>query len=108
MVWVAGFVAEINVKGDCDMAELVSSALNGLSESAKEKLALEIKKAVNKQVKKELAKRRKKFARKLIMTGIVFTCGCVLYFGSDKLVDVVSDKLIEAPKKSKSKAKAKK
>ena len=81
------------------MAEKISGALNGLSDAAKEKVAQEIRKAVNKQVKKELAKRRKKFARKLILTGIAFTCGCVLYFASDQLVDVISDRLIAPPKK---------
>ena len=89
------------------MSTKIDAALNGLSESAKEKLALEIKKAVNKQVKKELAKRRKKFARKLVMTGIVFACGCVLYVGSDKIVDLVTDRMLTAPKYAKTVSKAK-
>lgn len=67
-------------------------SLSELSESAKERIALEIKKAVEKQVKKELAKRRKKFARKLIVMGITFTVGCVIYAFSDQIVDVATEK----------------
>lgn len=83
------------------MSTKTDSLLSGLSESAKEKLALEIKKAVNKQVKKELAKRRKKFARKLVMTGVVFACGCIVYVGSDKIVDLLTDQMLSAPKRKK-------
>lgn len=78
------------------------SVFSSLSESAKAKLSVEIKKAVSKQVKKELAKRRRKFARKLIVTGLVFVGGCVLYFGSDKIVDFLTDRAISASGKKKS------
>ena len=80
------------------------SVLGSLSESAKAKLSMEIKKAVSRQVKKELAKRRKKMAHKLIVTGLVFVGGCVLYFGSDAIVDFVTDRAISAPKKKPSAA----
>lgn len=98
------------------MSARQENILSGLSESAKEKVAAEIKKAVNRQVKKELAKRRKKFARKLLMTGAVFACGCVIYFGSDKLVDLLTDQAWNASRKkaaarrakTKAKARAKK
>ena len=80
------------------------SVLSSLSESAKAKLNMEIKKAVSRQVKKELAKRRKKMAHKLIVTGLVFVGGCVLYFGSDAIVDFVTDRAISAPKKKPSAA----
>ena len=53
-------------------------------------------------MKKELARRRKKMAGKLIVTGLVFACGCVLYFGSDAIVDYLTDRAIAAPKKKKS------
>lgn len=90
------------------MAQGLEAALNGLSDSAKAKISLEIKKAVSRQVKKELAKRRKKFAHKLIMTGVLFTCGCVLYVSSDKLVDLLTDKWVAAPPRKPSRTTRKK
>ena len=80
------------------------SVLGSLSESAKAKLSMEIKKAVSRQVKKELAKRRKKMAHKLIVTGLVFVGGCALYFGSDVIVDFLTDRAITATQKKKSAA----
>ena len=71
-------------------------SLSDLSESAKQKVALEIKKAVERQVKKELAKRRKKFARKLAVMGVTFTIGCVLYAFSDRIVDMDADRAFDA------------
>ena len=59
-------------------------------------MALEIKKAVERQVKKELAKRRKKFARKLAVMGVTFTIGCVLYAFSDRIVDIAADRAFDA------------
>ncbi len=70
--------------------------LSDLSESAKEKIAMYIKKAVEKQVKKELAKRRRKFARKLIVMGVTFTIGCVIYAFSDRIVDFATEKVFDA------------
>ena len=64
--------------------------------SIKSKAALELRKLVEKQVRKELAKRRKKMARKLIVLGASFTIGCVIYAFSDKIVDLAGDWIFES------------
>lgn len=72
----------------------------GLSQAARDRLTQEIKKAVSRQVRKELARRRKKAARRLIFTGLVFAGGCVLYFASDPIIDLLMNRWINAkPKK---------
>ena len=48
------------------------------------------------RVKKELAKRRKKFARKLAVMGVTFTVGCLLYAFSDRIVDMAADRAFDA------------
>ena len=64
--------------------------------SVKSKAALELRRLVEKQVRKELAKRRKKMARKLIVLGASFTIGCVIYAFSDKIVDLAGDWVFES------------
>ena len=67
-----------------------------IKSSVRTKAALELRKLVEKQVKKELAKRRKKMVRRLVVLGATFTAGCLLYAFSDKLVDLAGDWIFES------------
>jgi hypothetical protein len=69
---------------------------NEIKSSVKTRAALELRRLVEKQVKKELAKRRKKMARRLVVMGATFTVGCLLYAFSDKIVDLAGDWIFES------------
>ena len=64
--------------------------------SVRNKAALQLRRLVEKQVRKELAKRRRKMARRLIVLGVSFTIGCVIYAFSDRMVDFVGDWILAA------------
>ena len=67
-----------------------------LRDSVRERMADEVKRLIERQGKKELAKRRKKFARKLAVMGVTFTVGCVLCIFSDRIVDMAADRAFDA------------